>query len=91
MHGTVRQRNRGISYDEKHPEQLHEKVTGSELGIDEPDLIIASIALAHNLILVTNDARTGMDRVREAAEKAYRDGQFPIQLRVENWLAPAFP
>ena len=87
MHGTGRQRGRHFVYNERHPEQLCEKVTGVELGIDEPDLIIASIAIAQNLVLVTNDTRSGMDRVKEAAEKVYRDGLFPIQLRTENWLA----
>lgn len=71
------------SSKEKRPEDLCEKVTGRELGIDEPDLIIASIALAQNLVLVTDDA---MERVKEAAEKAFRNGDFPVQLRTENWL-----
>ena len=87
MHGTTRQRGKRFVYDEKHPEQLCEKVTGTELGIDEPDLIIASVAIAQNLVLVTNDTGAGMSRVKEAAEKVYRDGLFPIQLRTENWLA----
>jgi predicted nucleic acid-binding protein len=87
MHGTTRQRGKRFVYDEKHPEQLCEKVTGTELGIDEPDLIIASVAIAQNLVLVTNDTKAGMSRVKEAAEKVYREGSFPIQLRTENWLA----
>jgi len=37
--------------------KLCEKVTGSELGVDEPDLIIASVAIAQNLVLVTNDTK----------------------------------
>ena len=84
--GQSRQRGKRFVYDEKHPEQLCEKVTGTELGIDEPDLIIASVALAQNLVLVTNDTKAGMSRVKEAAEKVYREGMFPIQLRTENWL-----
>ena len=87
-HGTARQRGKRLVYDEKHPEQLCEKVTGMELGVNEPDFIIASIALAQNLVLVTNDTKEGMDRVKEAAEKVYREGLFAIQLRTENWLAP---
>ena len=87
MHGTTRQKGKRFVYDERHPEQLCEKVTGMELGIDEPDLIIASVAIAQNLVLVTNDTGTGMSRVKEAAEKVYREGLFPIQLRTENWLA----
>ena len=87
MHGTTRQRGKRFVYDEVHPEQFCEKVTGTELGIDEPDLIIASVAIAQNLVLVTNDTKAGMSRVKEAAEKVYREGSFPIQLRTENWLA----
>ena len=87
IHGTTQQRGKRLVYDERHPEQLCEKTTGSELGIDEPDLIIASVAMAQNLVLVTNDTRAGMSRVKEAAEKVYRDDLFPIQLRTENWLA----
>jgi predicted nucleic acid-binding protein len=87
IHGTARQRRKQLAYDEKHPEELAEKVTGRELGIDEPDLIIASVAMAQNLVLVTNDTGAGMSRVREAAEKVCRDGLFPIRLRTENWLA----
>jgi len=86
MHATARQRGKRILYYEKHPEQLCEKVTGSELGIDEPDLIIASVAMSQNLVLVTSDTKAGMNRVREAAEQVYRGGLFPIQLRTENWL-----
>lgn len=85
MHGTSRQKGKRLVYDEKHPEQLCEKTTGRDLGIDEPDLIIASIAIAQNLVLVTSDTGTGMSRVKDAAEKAFRDGLFPIQLRTENW------
>lgn len=37
--------------------------------------------------MVTSDTKAGMTRVKEAAEKVYRDALFPIQLRTENWLA----
>ena len=73
MHGTTRQQGKRLVYDEKHPEQLCEKVTGAELGIDEPDLVIASVAMAQNLVLVTNDTGAGMSRVMDAAEKVYRE------------------
>jgi predicted nucleic acid-binding protein len=78
MFGTPK----GSSFREKRPEDICEKVTGKELGIDEPDLIIASVALAQNLVLVTDDR---MKRVKETAEKVFRDGGFPMQLRTENW------
>jgi predicted nucleic acid-binding protein len=87
LHGTTRRQGNRLVYDEKHPEQLVEKVTGRELGIDEPDLIISSVAMAQNLVLVTNDTGAGMSRVKEAAERVCRDGLFPIRLRTENWLA----
>jgi predicted nucleic acid-binding protein len=73
------------SYKEKHPEDLLDKVTGKELGIDEPDLLIASVALEHNLILVTHDDKEGMRRIKEASERVFQRGEFPVQLRTENW------
>ena len=73
-------------HDEKRPEDLLDKVTGTQLGIDEPDLYIASIALAQNLVLVTDDRNAGMTRIKEAAEAVYQRGEFPLKLRVENWL-----
>ena len=73
-------------HNQKRPEDLLDKVTGTQLGIDEPDLYIASIALSQNLVLVTDDSNMGMARVKEATEAVYRRGDFPIRLRVENWL-----
>ena len=73
-------------HDEKRPEDLLDKTTGTQLGIDEPDIYIASIALAQNLVLVTDDSNTGMARIKEAAEAVYQRGAFPMRLRVENWL-----
>ena len=75
---------KGSSFREKRPEDLCERTTGKELGIDEPDLIIASVAMTQNLVLVTDDR---MKRVKETAEKVFRDGRFPVQLRTENWTA----
>jgi predicted nucleic acid-binding protein len=66
----------------RRPEDLLDKVTGKELGIDEPDLLIASVALEHNLILVTHDSMT---RIKEASERVFQRGEFPVQLRTENW------
>lgn len=73
-------------HKERHPEELLDKVTGDELGIDEPDLMIASIAMAQNLVLVTDDRNAGMARVKQAADSVFQKGIFPVQLRVENWL-----
>ena len=72
-------------HKEKRPEDLLDKVTGKELGIDEPDLLIASVALAHNLILVTHDGKEGMRRIKEASERVFQRREFPVQLRTENW------
>lgn len=83
LHGTPE--GKRSKFKEKHPEELADKVTGKELGIDEPDLIIASIAMAMGLVLVTSDSGIGMTRVKEAAEKVFRDGKFKHQLRTENW------
>jgi predicted nucleic acid-binding protein len=66
----------------KRPEDLLDKVTGKELGIDEPDLLIASVALEYNLILVTHDS---MQRIKEASERVFQRNEFPVQLRTENW------
>jgi len=74
------------SHKERHPEELLDKVTGAELGIDEPDLMIASIAMAQNLVLVTDDRNAGMARVKQAADAVFEKGIFPVQLRIENWL-----
>lgn len=72
-------------HKEKRPEDLLDKVTGKELGIDEPDILIASVALEHNLILVTHDDKEGMRRIKEASERVFQRGEFPVQLRTENW------
>lgn len=72
-------------HKEKRPEDLLDKVTGKELGIDEPDLLIASVALEYNLILVTHDNKEGMRRIKEASERVFQRGEFPFQLRTENW------
>jgi predicted nucleic acid-binding protein len=72
-------------HKEKRPEDLLDKVTGKEIGIDEPDLLIASVALEHNLVLVTHDDKEGMKRIKEASERVFQRGEFPVQLRTENW------
>jgi predicted nucleic acid-binding protein len=72
-------------HKERRAEDLLNKVTGKELGIDEPDLLIASVALEHNLILVTHDENEGMRRIKEASERIFQRREFPVQLRTENW------
>jgi predicted nucleic acid-binding protein len=85
MHGTP-SRSKPHKHEERRPEDLSDKVTGAALGVDEPDLIIASIALAQNLVLVTDDRNVGMSRVKDAADAVFRSGSFSNRLRVENWL-----
>lgn len=53
----------------KYIEDLVDRTTGKELGIQENDLWIVSVAVQYNLILVTNDR---MHRVTEAAVYADR-------------------
>ncbi len=84
-HGTPKS-GRRYKHKERRPEDLLEKSTGAQLGIDEPDLYIASIALANNLVLVTADNKDGMSRIRTAAAAVKQRGDFSTPLRVENWL-----
>ena len=74
------------AHKERRPEDFLDKITGAQLGIDEPDLYIASIALAQNLVLVTDDSNAGMARIKDAADGVFQRGDFPVRLRVENWL-----
>jgi len=82
FHGRHKGKHKG--FKEKRPEELRDRVTGKELGIDERDLLIASVAIKYNCVLVTDDSNPGMRRIRETADALAADGQ-PTQLRVENW------
>lgn len=75
-----------IFYFFKVPVSIHNKVPGPQLGFDEPDLPIASVAMTHNFILVTNDQNAGMARVKQAAGTVAGQGTFPTPLPTENWL-----
>lgn len=72
------------SHKEKLPEELFDKVTGKQLGIDERDLLIASIAAENGLILATNDSNAGMTRIKEAANQLYAAGKS-VNLRISYW------
>ena len=61
---TYASRNQRGRLTQKVVEGLVDRTTGKELGIQENDLWIASVAVQYNLILVTNDR---MFRVIEAA------------------------
>jgi predicted nucleic acid-binding protein len=79
-HATAKARG----HQEKVPEELLDRVSGQSLGIDERDLLIASVASQYGLVLVTNDQGQGMRRIEAAALKLQADGK-PVCLRVEYW------
>jgi predicted nucleic acid-binding protein len=61
------------------PEQLVDPVTAKELQIQENDLWLCAQALAHEMVLVTNDRMT---QIRNVAS-----GMNP-ELLVQNWTQP---
>jgi tRNA(fMet)-specific endonuclease VapC len=61
------------------PEQLIDPITSKELGIQENDLWLSAQAVAHDMVLVTNDK---MLRIREVSQ-----GMQPA-LRIQNWANP---
>jgi len=77
----------GRGYKEKHPEELIDRVTGLEIGIDEKDLQIAAIAVEYNCYLATVDRNAKMLRI-EAAANALRARGEPVNLRVDDWSKP---
>jgi predicted nucleic acid-binding protein len=81
-HGTPREKRRG--FEQKVPEELVDRVTGQSLGIDERDLLIASVAAQYRLVFATNDQNEGMKRIERAARSLEVEGK-PIRLRVEYW------
>jgi len=74
-------------YREKVPEDLTERVSGKSLGIDERDLLIASIAVQYNLVLATNDQNEGMRRIEKTAQKLETE-EKPVRLRIAYWPKP---
>lgn len=50
------------------PERLIDRTTGVELGIQENDLWIVSVAVQYQLRFITSDRASGMRRVIEAAD-----------------------
>ena len=75
-------KNRG--HKEKKPEELRDRTTGKELGIDERDLLIAAVAAQFNLILATMDQNAEMKRIEAAAASLVAAGT-PISLRISYW------
>lgn len=56
-------RNRKVDLDD-----LVEPITGKELGIQENDLWIVSLAKQYNVVFITNDQLEGMRRIVDAAD-----------------------
>jgi len=67
------------------PEELFEKVTGRQLGIDERDLLIASVAIQYGLVLVTADKK--MKPIIDAAQELEFQGK-DVHLRWADWTLP---
>jgi tRNA(fMet)-specific endonuclease VapC len=65
LYATKKNRDR---IKEKRPEDLHDRTTGRELGIQENDLWIVSVAVQYDLRLVTRDDGGGMRRVLGVAK-----------------------
>jgi predicted nucleic acid-binding protein len=80
MYGTKKKRG----HAEKRPEELIDRITGKELGIDERDLLIGSVAAQYNLVLATLDQNEGMKRIEAAANELAKVGSL-VQLRISYW------
>jgi predicted nucleic acid-binding protein len=76
----------GTKHKEKLPEELIHRESGKLLGIDERDLLIASVAAQYNLVLATRDQKPGMTAIDAAAAKLQQAGR-PVRLRVDYWNA----
>jgi predicted nucleic acid-binding protein len=74
-------------HKEKIPEDLFDRITGRELGIDERDLLIASVAIQYNLVLATADRNQGMLSIERAATSLEAKGK-PVRFRVADWSIP---
>ena len=71
-------------HKERVPEDLFDRVTGKQLGVDERDLLIASVAAENGLFLATGDKNSGMTRIEEAARTLQKEGK-PVNLRIDFW------
>ncbi|MBN1509766.1 MAG: type II toxin-antitoxin system VapC family toxin [Sedimentisphaerales bacterium] len=74
----------GGKHKEKLPEELIHRESGKLLGIDERDLLIASVAAQYNLVLATCDRNQGMTAIEAAAIGLQRTGHA-VQLRISYW------
>ena len=71
---TYAPRDRRGRITQTYVEDLVERTTGKELGIQENDLWIVSVAVQYNLIFATNDR---MQRVMEASQYSHRRSTGP--------------
>ena len=62
-------------------EDLCDRISGKTLGVDERDLLIASVAIQYNCVLVTRDR---MNQIRDVAD-SLRERNYPTELRVQHW------
>ena len=65
-------RDRRNRFASRYVEDLRERTSGKELGIQENDLWIVSVAVEYNLIFVTGDRGGGMKKIVEVANYAHR-------------------
>ena len=65
-------RDRRDRFASRYVEDLRERTSGKELGIQENDLWIVSVAVEYNLIFVTGDRGGGMKTIVEVANYAHR-------------------
>lgn len=77
----------GRGHVQKLPEELCDPASGQQLGIDERDLQIVSIALQYDLMLATFDRNAGMLMIERAAAELKADGQ-DIDLKIDDWTKP---
>ncbi len=82
-HATKKPKGKRSKWVEVLPEELG-KITGKELGIDERDLQIVSIAAAYGMLLVTFDSNSKMIPIAEAAKALESEGK-PVRLRIYEW------
>jgi predicted nucleic acid-binding protein len=75
---------KGRGHKETLPEELTHRESGKLLGIDERDLLIASVAAQYSLVLATCDQNQGMRAIEAAAARLELAG-YPIQLRISYW------
>ncbi len=68
------------------PEEWVHRESGKFLGIDERDLLIASVAAQYSLVLATRDQNRGMTAIEAAAAKLQQAG-YPVPLRISYWMA----